>query len=47
MMYVRTWSLVRQLCRENRSKIQLKRSYIYDFDPRQCNQAVPASSSKS
>ena len=25
----------------------LKHSYIYDFGPRQCNQAVPASSDKS
>ena len=27
--------------------IDLKHSYIYDFGPRQCNQAVPASSPKS
>ena len=27
--------------------IELKHSYIYDFGPRQCNQAVPASSDKS
>ena len=30
-----------------KSTIELKHSYIYDFGPRQCNQAVPASSPKS
>ena len=34
MMHVRTCNLVRQLCREKKSKIQLKHSYIYDFDPK-------------
>ena len=31
------------LVKEKRT-IELKHSYIYDFGPRQCNQAVPASS---
>ena len=33
-MHVRTCNLVRHLCREIKSKIQLKHSYIYDFDPK-------------
>ena len=37
----------RRLPRERKRTIELKHSYIYDFGPRQCNQAVPASSSKS
>ena len=34
IVHVRTCNLVRHLCRENKSKIQLKHSYIYDFDPK-------------
>ena len=33
-MHVRTCNLVRHLCREIKSKIKLKHSYIYDFDPK-------------
>ena len=32
---------------ERKSNIELKHSYVYDFGPRQFNQAVPASSDKS
>ena len=42
-MHVRTCKMVRNLCREIKSKIELKHSYIYDFGPRQCL-AIPASS---
>ena len=34
IMHVRTCNLVRHLCREIKSKIKLKHSYIYDFDPK-------------
>ena len=34
IVHVRTWNLVRELCRENKSKIKLKHTYIYDFDPK-------------
>ena len=34
MMHVRTCNLVRQLCREKKSKIKLKQIVIYDFDPK-------------
>ena len=33
MMHMRTCNLVRQLCRENKSKIEPKHTYI-DFDPK-------------
>ena len=33
-MHVRTCNLVRHICREIKSKIELKYSYIYDFDPK-------------
>ena len=42
-MHVRTCSLVRHLCREIKSKIELKHFYIYDFDPK----AVQSSSAAS
>ena len=34
IVHVRTCNLVRHLCREIKSKIKLKHSYIYDFDPK-------------
>ena len=42
-MHVRR-CILRRLPRERKRTIELKHSYIYDFGPRQCNQAVPASS---
>ena len=42
---VRTCNFHRRLPRERKRTIEL--SYIYDFGPTQCNQAVPASSDKS
>ena len=41
-MHVRTCKMVRDLCREIKSKIELKHSYIYDFGPWQCL-AMPTS----
>ena len=34
IVHVRTCNLVRHLCRENKSTIELNYSYIYDFDPK-------------
>ena len=47
IVHVRTRIFYRRLLRERKRTIELKHSYIYDFGPRQCNQAVPASSDKS
>ena len=47
IVHVRTCNFHRRLPRERKRTIELKHSYIYDFGPRQCNQAVPASSDKS
>ena len=47
IVHVRTCIFQRRLPREGKRTIELKHSYIYDFGPRQCNQAVPASSDKS
>ena len=47
MVHVRRCISQRRLPRERKRTIELKHSYIYDFGPRQCNQAVPASSDKS
>ena len=45
---VHTCNFERRFPPENKFNIELKHSYdIYDFGPRQCNQAVPASSPKS
>ena len=44
ILHERTCKLERHLCRKNKSTIELKHSYMYDFGPRRCNQAVPASS---
>ena len=43
IVHVRTSNFNRRLPRESKCTIELKHSYIYDFGPRQCNQAVPAS----
>ena len=47
IVHVRTCNFQGRLPRERKRTIELKHSYIYDFGPRQCNQAVPASSDKS
>ena len=40
-MHVRRCIFQRRLPRERQRTIELKHSYIYDFGPRQCNQALP------
>ena len=34
IVHVRTCKLIRHLCRITKSTIELKHSYIYDFDPK-------------